>query len=134
MYLYSRNDELYHYGVLGMKWGVRRANRLQSKSKAARAKGDTERANKLAAKSKAIQQKHERRVGGKESYKYSANESVGKSLVKSMLMGTYGTLKYNEARAKGKTQGEAAVNGMLFGIADGMTGNVLRIVEPRLRK
>ena len=31
-YIISPDGELYHYGVIGMKWGVRRANRMASRN------------------------------------------------------------------------------------------------------
>lgn len=131
---YYGNDELMHYGVLGMRWGVRRAQNKLAKSKQLRSQGQTAKAQRLEAKAKKSLAKHERYAGGKKVVNYTKNESLGKTLAKSYLMGTYGALRYNEARAKGVSRGSAAVDAVLSNMGNSLTSGLMSIVEPRLRQ
>lgn len=126
----SYSDALAHYGVLGMKWGVHRARKNQQKAAKARAKGNTEAANKYAAKAKKIEQKHVARTDRK-TYNRVKNTSAAKLYGESLVLGTYGALKYNQARASGVSRGKSIIDGLAMGIADDLTGGLLSIAEPR---
>lgn len=126
-------DELYHYGVLGMKWGVHRAKSYQAKARKARAKGNTEKASNYESKSSKIMAKHERLAGGKKVLDRVSRQSMGKTLVQSVVFGTYGALKYNEVRARDAGRGKAAVQAALYGLGNKFTSGILGVVEPRVR-
>ena len=133
MQQYNQNNELYHYGVLGMRWGVKRARRNLVKADRLRSRGMTEKANRLEARAKAKLQKHNRYSGGSATVDYTMKQSLGKQLAKSYLFGTYGALKYNEARAKGASRGKAAVNAILYNTGNIASGGGMSILEPRVR-
>lgn len=127
------NNELYHYGVLGMRWGVHRAKKYASKSRREKALGNDEKAKEYSNKSKRIMRKHEKLAGGKDVIDYTTSQSLGKSIVKSYVFGTYGALKYDKAKAQGRDTGEAAISGLGHAFLNMATNGLVSIVEPRVR-
>lgn len=168
----ENNQSLKHYGVLGMKWGVRRARRKAAKQayQARTAKAHAKYEREIAAiekpyrrgqnLSKADQAREVAADGdyasavinarkqykkdlrnksndaaianrlyskqSKEANKRVANMSMGKALTQSFLMGSYGALKYNEARAnKYAGRGKAAVEGVLYNAGNVYLGGLL---------
>lgn len=166
-----QDRELMHYGVLGMKWGVRRTRRKEAKAAYKKAtnkafkeyersidrieksyKRGQNLSDKDLARESAAEEKYRNTVANaKEKYKndrkshandanianrlYSkqskgANKrvtdmSTGNAIIQSMLMGSYGALKFNEAKARGASTGRAAVEGVLFNAGDTAVGGLM---------
>ena len=63
-----------------------------------------------------------------------SNMSTGKALSQTFLMGSYGALKYNEAKAQGVTTGKAAVNAVFKNWSNEMSYGAKALTEQRSRR
>lgn len=127
-------NELYHYGVVGMKWGHRRARKMMERAgrldQKARNRGNDvykAKANVLRSKADLINKKNIRRLGkdGKALYQKIGKTSGAKVAAQAALMGSYGALKYNKARLNGNGRGKAYVKGIVANNLNIVTGGKL---------
>lgn len=120
------NDELKHYGVLGMRWGIRRSREVKGvKANKKKYKGNKEAYNKdmKVAREKAANRLYSKQ--NRTANKEIANMSTGQVLVRTALLGSFGSLKYSEAKGRGASTGKAVVEGILYNWGNNMSGTLL---------
>lgn len=152
MWAYQETNELYHYGILGMKWGRRRA---YSKGTPYQYKsiGQKKYEKKVAKLEKKVQEKgsnygRDRKLSNTknklEMYKqrdknrqdYANSTSIGRSVVKTIVFGPLGSGNYNRFRASGHGRIVSALGSNYIASTLGypITGLISRSSENRQAK
>lgn len=120
-------SELKHYGVAGMRWGVRRSSEFKSAKIAAKGKSKSVRRKMLNdAREKALLKQQPGMSA--DTAKRIAELSLGRTVAQSMFVGNFGAVHYNKARAEGVSKGRAWAGGILRTIGNYAAGSIPNVV------
>lgn len=109
------DNNLYHHGIKGMKWGVRRFQNKDGSLTNAGKERYCSRAT-LRYEKKGLSEKAARSAElDKKIYDIKSAESTGKKIGLTLLMGVAGKWSYDTIRAAESSKGKAAVTAMLGG-------------------
>lgn len=130
-------EALAHYGVMGMRWGVRHDDKYKAKKagikSSIKAKVKSGQMTRKEGKASMRSQIDKAKVdtanrlysgNSKEANRRIQTRSTAKTLGLSSLMGSYGTMQYDRSRAEGAGRGKSAVRGVLANATNNLSYGV----------
>lgn len=115
------NNELRHYGVLGMRWGRRKAKQYSDKASKARKAGDTYRAEKYQSRATNAKQYAKR---NEKQTAMIAKRTMGSKIAMNIWAGPFANRTYNSVRASGGSKGSAFAITTATAILGGPIGHI----------
>lgn len=145
-YIAKDNDdeELRHYGVIGMRWGVRHKKKYKTakiKAKQSRNKSlskTVDRSERKRIKKKYKKALEDARVEVAQRYSSKTNkdvveqivrQSTGKTIAKELIFGNYGSVVYQDIKHRTNDRVAATGASVAFGILNRATSNMYPVVR-----